>query len=286
MTNIIQLNNASKIFGGEDIVAEVVTITPGIATAWLRCNQNNRPVRKRHVVFLANEISAGNWQVNGQAIVISNDEEVLDGQHRLMAIIEAGIPIKSLVVYGISPEAFKTIDTGAVRTGADALSLHFPELNVGTVRCAATAVTWIRQLEQGFANNCKRISNTETIAYVAEHQSILRHADTLMGYPKDYRPLSLALGVALYEMFARKDEERAHKFMLDLFTGENLSRTDVEMVLRVAFIRDAQRTSKLPATIKARMVIKAWNWRRRGMTDGSRQAVAVSSSDEQRVRIL
>lgn len=287
MTNIIQLTNAAKIHGGGDgIVAEVVTITPAVATAWLRCNHNNRPVRKKHVVFLAQEMLAGNWQVNGQAIVISDDEDVLDGQHRLMAIIESGLSVKSLVVYGISREAFKTIDTGAVRTGADALCLHFPHLNQGTVKCAATAVQWIKALEQGNIRANIKIGNTDTIAYVAQHQSILRHAETLSGYPRDARPLSLGIGVALYEMFARKDEMLAHKFMQDLYTGENLTRTDVEMVLRMAFIKDANRISKYRRETKVRMVIKGWNWRRRGMLEASPQTIAVQSNDEQRIKIL
>src|SRR6266568_3853923 len=125
-SKIIKFPHGAKIYGSDkNIVAEVITIRPQDATEWLRCNKNNRPVRKRHVEFLAAEILAGNWQVNGQAIVIADNEEVLDGQHRLFAIIEAGKPIQSLVVYGITPEAFRTIDTGAKRTGADALALHF-----------------------------------------------------------------------------------------------------------------------------------------------------------------
>lgn len=287
MSNIIQLRNAAKIFGADqDIVAEVVTITPEQATQWLRCNKNNRPVRRRHVAFLAEEMLAGNWQVNGQAIIIADDEQVLDGQHRLLAIIEAGRPVQSMVVYGITPEAFKTIDTGAVRTGADALALHFLDINAATIKCVATAVQWCKSLETGSLHAKLKTSNTDVIAYVKAHPSLLQCAETLQSYPKDARPLSLGLGTALYEMFARKKPELADKFMRDLYTGENLVRTDVEWLLRQAFIRDAQRTSKFPATARVRMVIKGWNWRRRGMMEASYQTIAIQANDDQKVRIL
>lgn len=286
--NIIQLKHAAKIHGCDGIVAEVVTITPTDATNWLRCNLHNRPVRKRHIEFLAGEIKNGNWQVNGQAIVIAEDEQVLDGQHRLLAIIEAGIPIKTMVVYGISAAAFSTIDTGAVRTSSDALCLHFTDYPQHVVKAVAVAVPWVKQLEKGSMHkNPKRLSNTEVIAYAKDHVSMFERAATLLHYPKDNRPLSTAIGTALYEYFSRKNEEAAGDFFRDLYTGENLSRTNVEYVLRQAFTKDAQRiTSKLPSYVKVRMTVKAWNWRRRGRGDeASYQTIAVQPNEDQRLTI-
>jgi len=289
VSNIIQLKHAAKIYGCENIIAEVVTITPAEATAWLRCNERNRPVRKGHVNFLAKEIKEGHWQINGQAIVIADNEQVLDGQHRLLAIIEAGQPIKTLVVYGITPEAFSTIDTGAVRSSADALYLHFNEYGIGIVKAVATAVPWVKQLERGAlrSGGSNKISNSEVIVYAQDHPSLFQRAERLQSYPKDNRPLSLGVGTALYEYFARKDEEKADKFFQDLFTGESLERTDVEFVLRAAFQKDAQRiTSKLPVGVKVRMTIKAWNWRRRGMDVATYQTITVSPSEDARLFII
>ena len=289
MSNIIQLNHAAKIHGCEGIVAEVVTITPADATNWLRCNLRNRPVRKRHVVFLAGEIKNGNWQVNGQAIVIAEDEQVLDGQHRLLAVIEAGIAIKTMVVYGISAAAFSTIDTGAVRTSSDALCLHFHEYPQHVVKAVAAAVPWVKQLEKGSMHkNPKKLSNTEIIAYAKDNISLFERAATLLHYPKDNRPLSSGVGTGLYEYFSRKDEETAGDFFRDLYTGENLSRTTVEYILRAAFTKDMQRiTSKLPTYIKVRMTVKAWNWRRRGRGDeASTQTITVQPNEDSRLQVF
>lgn len=284
---IIQFPHATKIYGSDkNIVAEVLTITPRDATEWLRCNKNNRPVRKRHVEFLAGEITAGNWQINGQAIVIAEDEQVLDGQHRLFAIIEAGKPIQSLVVYGITPEAFRTIDTGAVRTGADALALHFHEYTRHTINAVSTAVQWCSRLERFVIHGRgSKISNTDIIEYVKDHPTLLQCAETLNSFPLDARPISLGCGTALYEMFSRKHQEQATIFMRRFFTGEELARTDPEYLLRAAFIRDAERVRKLPLDVRMRMAIKGWNWRRRGNTTASRNVIVCQPNDDQKIRI-
>lgn len=290
MTNIIQLRHAAKIHGGDrSIVAEVVTITPDNATAWLRCNRHNRPTRRAHIAFLADEILRDNWQVNGQAIVIAEDEQVLDGQHRLMAIIEAGKSIQTLVVYGISPEAFRTIDTGAVRTGADALCLHFPQESPSIIKCVATAVQWCVRLERGMVTRgggTTKTSNTDCIEYVKNHPSLMQCAETLSGYPKDARPLSIGCGTALYEMFARKSSPMADDFMQRFYTGESLERSDPEWLLRQALIKDANSTSRLPAVARMRMMIKGWNWKRRGLPNATARTIAVTTNDDQKVIIL
>jgi hypothetical protein len=287
MSNVIKLDRAVKIPGSDNAISEVCRITPAIATAWLRANRINRPIRKRHVNYLADEILSGNWRVNGEPIIIGEDENILNGQHRLLAIIEAGQPIETFVTYGIKEEAFLTMDTGAVRSGADAMCLKFREHTISAVKAVATSVPWVMLLERGqLLRGGRRVSNTDIVEYAKEHDSLFARAETLLHYPKDNRPLSVGVGTALFEMFARKDEEKAEKFMLDLYTGENLQRHDVEYVLRHAFAKDAQRNTKLPIHVKVRMVIKGWNWRRRGMPQATHQTITVSANEDQRITIL
>jgi hypothetical protein len=289
VTNIIQLSQrAAKLYDALDknIVVSLETITPESATNWLRANQHNRPVRRRHVAFLAQEIIKGNWQVNGQPIVISEREEVLDGQHRLMAIIEAGRQIQSLVVYGIEEAAFKTIDTGAVRTGADALTLEFPEASIGTMKAASTAVVWCKRLEDGRLNNFRRVSNTETIEYVKQHPSLIQCIERVQSYPHDNRPLSIGCGGALFEMFARRSSDLADDYMHKLYTGEAIGTDNVEWHLRAAFIRDANSRRKLPTIDKVRMVVKGWTHRRRALPTVSPRFIQLRPDDPAEVKIL
>lgn len=284
---IIQFPNAATIYGAEqDIIAEVIEIRPVDAAAWLKANRNNRPIRKRHVEFLAREILADNWQVNGQAIIIADDEQILDGQHRLSAIIETGKSIKSMVVYGITPDAFKTIDTGAIRTGADALTLHFHGVNTNCIKAISVAVQWCHKLERGVVRVNQRLSNTDIIEYVKANPSLISCAESINEWGRDQRPLSHGMGTALLELFARKHEEKAAAFMRRLFLGEQLQRTDVEYVLRAALLRDAERTARYSMAIRMRMVIKGWNWLRRGNTAATRQTINITPTEDNKVTIF
>jgi hypothetical protein len=283
---VIKLPLGQRLTGNDNLIVQVTTITPEDAARWLKCNHNNRPVRRGHVAFLAKEIRDGNWQLNGQGIVISENEEVLDGQHRLMAIIEAGVAVKSLVIYGIDKAAFKTMDTGAVRTGADALALWYPDTKQAITKAVGAAVPLCTALEMGFTNNKIKTSNTETLAYVAAHPSMWRCAEVLDGLPHDMRPISLGMGTATYEMFQRKNVAQADTFMRNLFTGENLPLDAPEMIVRGILQRNATQNAKYPAVIRLKMIVKAWNWRRRGYDEVSRQGITVGPQDPERIQIL
>lgn len=286
MSKVVKLPLGQRIPGAEHLIMQLTTITPEDAARWLRCNHLNRPVRRRHVEFLAREISDGHWQINGQAIVISENEEVLDGQHRLQAIIEAGVPIQTIVIYGIAKAAFKTIDTGAVRTGSDALALWFPGSKPNITKAVGAAVPWCYRLDLGFLGTRNKISNTDTVAYVTAHPSMWRCAEVLDGFPREFRPLSLGMGSALYEMFQRKSVSDADIFMQRFFTGENLALESPESVVRGLLQRNARQISTYPADIKMQMVVKAWNWRRRGHDEVSRHAIAINPNDPNEIRIL
>ncbi len=282
----MKLQKAIEIAGEPGIVIESVTVTPACAAEWLKANKHNRPVRRRHVEFLASEIENGNWQMNGQPLVISENEEILDGQHRLLAVIEAGLPIKTFVVYGISPKAFSTIDTGAPRTGVDALSLNHPGVPSNIIKAVSAAVTWCYKMEKHFSGKITRISNTESLAYIDAHRSLWHCAEMLAGYPTDARPVSLAMGTASYEMFQRKHQEKAAEFMRRFFTGEQLGVSDPEYILRGLLARDSTRLTQYPAHVRMRMITKAWNCRRRGIEKANKQMIAINGQDPDKLVIL
>jgi len=103
---------------------EIITLTPAKAAILLKNNDNNRKVNAHHVNFLANEIAAGNWKINGQSIVIDEDGNLLDGQHRCHAVIKANTSIETIFFDGALRSSMNTIDTGKSRNAADVFNLH------------------------------------------------------------------------------------------------------------------------------------------------------------------
>jgi len=104
---------------------KVETVTPNMARKWLEASESaaQRGIRERLVAKLTHAILNDQWQVTHQGIAISTDRVVLDGQHRLTAIIRADVPVQMMVTRDADPAMFGVIDTGTARTPADSLRI-------------------------------------------------------------------------------------------------------------------------------------------------------------------
>lgn len=103
---------------------EIVLMTPAWAKLLLETsNPHNRPVSKRRIALLADQIRQGLWRCTHQGIALSKDGILLDGQHRLAAIYMSGVSVKIALTSGCDPQLFTVIDTGAARTAADCIAI-------------------------------------------------------------------------------------------------------------------------------------------------------------------
>jgi hypothetical protein len=118
---------------------EVVEITPEIAAQWLALNRLNRPLRPGRVAEIATMMAAHQWEITGEAIKFGTDGLLLDGQHRLAAVIASGITIRSLVIWEVDTAARMFMDSGKARTLGDIVTMEGieggPEL-VGVARAS------------------------------------------------------------------------------------------------------------------------------------------------------
>lgn len=135
---------------------EFEKINPDRAKAMLGNSHANRNLRRGWVSLLARDMKAGRWQKTGQAIIISLDGKLLDGQHRLHAIIESGQTIEIAVATGIADDAFHSIDTGRPRNAADVLGIS----GVKNSRAVAAATQRVAFLLSGAISGLARDTNT------------------------------------------------------------------------------------------------------------------------------
>ena len=98
----------------------VETITPDIAKQWLTKNVNNRKLRSATCAKYARDIKQGNWRLTHQGIAFDKSGNLVDGQHRLQAIIQAGMPVPMVVAYGSDRAG---IDQLAPRSQFDAITI-------------------------------------------------------------------------------------------------------------------------------------------------------------------
>lgn len=77
-----------------DPVFTIETVTPMKAARWLKRNIANRRVSPKVVRNYAGDMSRGEWLLNGEAIKFDRDGNLLDGQHRLGAIVHNGKSVR------------------------------------------------------------------------------------------------------------------------------------------------------------------------------------------------
>lgn len=83
------------------LTCEVEVITPEMAEAYLANNFKHRDIKESKVDKYVETLKNGEWRFNGKVITFNKDGVLMNGQHRLSAVVKSGIPIKTLVVRGI-----------------------------------------------------------------------------------------------------------------------------------------------------------------------------------------
>lgn len=104
------------------VATEIMTPTEATALIAASTGQRQRNLDLRRVSNYALQMKAGKWRVTHQAIGIDPDGMLIDGQHRVNAVIKAGIPVEMAVARDVDPSTFDAIDNGRSRNPSHALA--------------------------------------------------------------------------------------------------------------------------------------------------------------------
>lgn len=100
---------------GVSVKDSVVSVSPALAKEWLATNiAHNRGVVQNKVDKWAKAMTNGQWGL-ADPILFDNQGKLFDGQHRLLAVIQSGLTIDFVVVYGYDPAAAQLVDLGMTR---------------------------------------------------------------------------------------------------------------------------------------------------------------------------
>lgn len=242
---------------------EVLDITPERAMSILEGNTHNRNIRQRVVDMYAADMTAGKWDgENGQTIVISDDGRVVDGQHRLWAIVQSETTQRMLVVTGVPMTHQLNIDTQAKRRFGDQLALdgeQYPNVLAAVVRHVAL---WEAGMRRSLNNI--GVSNPQMLETLEKYPD-LRESTNVAESVRRVRPISASVIGLCHWLFSRIDDDDCEHFF-ELLKGnhDGLAKTHPVRVLQETLERNQSSTSKLPRVTLIAFVIKAWNAYRAG----------------------
>jgi hypothetical protein len=211
-----------------------------------------------HVNSLAHAMLCGEWEQNGQTIAVAGDGTVLDGQHRLWAVIESGVTIVFLIVYNVRKEAMATIDQGKSRTFADVLKIKGSKRS--RTAAAIAKLTWVYDhfdREMNVSACGASLRNVVLENYYDQHADVIEHVAEAVSTGKHHFVIS-HMGLC-YLLFLRKHPGKAEKFINMLKTGESLHTRHPVMALRTKLIGNLMNKQKLTVRETLAYYIKAWN---------------------------
>ena len=242
--------------------AVVIDVTPDLARTWLRTNTHNRKLRDRAVADYARDMTAGHWTLNGEAIKFATDGTILDGQHRLHAVIAADLAVQMLVVVGLDPAAQETMDTGRKRTTGDVMGLR-GEANAHTLAAVLRRVWAWRSGDYRFGGSYAA-TNRECAELLAQHPEIRRSTEiavrTRNAFP--HIPQS-SLGVA-HHLFSTLALDEATWFFQRIADGAELPLGHPVLALRARVTSERLDSVRMPEARHMAYLIRTWNATREG----------------------
>jgi hypothetical protein len=179
-------------FLDREIGVELKMLQPDAAKDLLdNKNSGNRPITDDNVARMARDMQEGRWRFTGEPIIIAEDGNMHDGQHRCKAVIDSSEAIPVIMVYNIPCDAMVAIDQGKGRSVRDILITAgmAPTQNDAIVRGAA------RLLMSGDRELSKYVDNRQRIAeYVQEHRAqLVEYAAWAKSVYQDAPPMEVRL---------------------------------------------------------------------------------------------
>jgi hypothetical protein len=207
------------------ITTIIEAIGPAQAQAYLNCVHMQRPVSKAHVQKLARSMASGHWRETAEAIQFDINGHLMNGQHRMHAVIQTGLTFNFLVARGLDPHSYEVMDQGRARTRGETLStLAFPSAN----KIAASAVILVR-MKYGLDIDRTNVDNSEIVQFAEPNRDALIWA---VNRAKRYTLLPASTYGAFLFLAYHANATKAAEFADAVLSGANLEPDSPILLLR------------------------------------------------------
>ena len=215
-----------------------VHVTPRMAKDWLLKNYANRPITNARVEYYLKQMKAGSWhgENDTRPIAITQDGNLIDGQHRLTALVRYNKPLMMWVAKNCPEESRLVIDKGANRTLANTLYMEYEITNASRI----AAISRLLQVYDGNTQKLDRMSVDEVLKTIGTYH------EQFDWYTKaqKHKRLSQATVFAPLVWVHKKYPEKVESFADGLATGEGLLEGSPILKLREMYLMNQMRASQ------------------------------------------
>lgn len=226
-------------------------VTPKFAANAIETlNEHNRRRRGWFVDELARAIGEGRWRVTHQGIAFNCDGTLIDGQHRLAAIVKANKPVMMYVTRGLPRDAVFAVDQGVVRNLQDMSSAIGNGTNISKAEGAIARAMICGVDPTNFTASRMKMSTEELLAFCLRHREAIQWAiENAKHKIVEVAPIRAAIARAYYH----ENRERLAEFCAVLSSGVATEEGDTA----AAMLREvAVRTPSTGAPARAELYAK------------------------------
>jgi hypothetical protein len=267
-----------------EIKFTIETVTPEMAKCYLESNfSHQRSLGINHVNHLAQQMANDQWQMNGEPIIFDRINCLIDGQHRMHAIIKYGKPVQMAVIRGVDAESFMTINRGRTRTGGDLFAINGTPNSKRIAAVTANVINYRRAMKTrsawmekdksdkskkfyaGSLNSNIRASGADLIEEYNRHKDAYVSAMKCGNLKSRMLSQSIVATVAAIAIIEAGHKENEVMFFWESFAsgkgenGSSLDSKDPIFILREKCIANGFSRAKLPSNTLIMLAIKAWN---------------------------
>lgn len=246
------------------ITTKTETLTPEKARRYLRTNIQNRTINDKYVTNLVADIKAGRFPHTPGPLTFTAGGDLIDGQHRCLAVIRGKKSIQVEVSRGWPARAQDYIDLNRTRTTSNTLEIrgfkNTSRLSAMTTYVMLYGSTRHSTKTPDYERQC--LTKPAKTAYVISHHA---EFDASIAISRAAGKVdTTGVVAAMHCLFARVDKEDADIFIHSLVTGEYLLVGSPILVLRDRLLKNKNDKVKMSLVYKMQTYIKCWNYWRAG----------------------
>jgi hypothetical protein len=279
LSTAVDVKVVERLTTPDGVVVELVDVSPELAAQWLKRNSRNRALSTRTVAGYVRDVEADDWPFTGDPIRFAKDGTLLDGQHRLTAVVDTGISMSMLVISGLGEHTQRYMDGGRKRTASDQLAMDKVPNYTAIASIARIMILWNPKGFWDSAAGCQIVRGArvptvpEVLEFVEQFPAIHDAAKQGMWVQSRLRGAKGSAVGAAYMRAQKLDSDDAvfdaANWFHKLGTGEELSAGHPLLALRRSIVRAKEGDTHSVGNAQAPLlykIVRTWNASRDGDT--------------------
>ena len=237
------------------VTASIIFLDPKKAKELFESNADNqRNVKPANLRKIEGAIRSGKFALNGESIIRSETGRLLNGQHRVIAVMNTGIGVWTVLVEGVSDDCFATMDSGSSRSMADVCRIA----GDGDVNNLSATIQRLAEYMEGADKIGLSIPFSH--AQLWDVREVAQGVEnSISAVRKSHRFVSISRAAWLHYVGQQECPAACEQFFQWLGDTSNTKKPDAIYLLQKRGADAKLKKAPLPLREQMAILIKAWN---------------------------